>query len=89
MSKTRRQPRSLPASYVVRLYRANPARLDAVAGLIEDVDAGETTSFRNGTELLRRLHGVEVSPSEANATSAAGDDRSQLPHLPQTKEIDK
>ena len=70
MSKTRPQPRSLPASYVVRLYRRDPARLDAVAGLIEDVDAGRTTSFRSGTELLCRLHGVD-GPAPAVAAPAA------------------
>jgi len=47
--------RSLPASYVVRLYRADPVRPDALAGLIEDLARGETRSFRTGTELLRQL----------------------------------
>jgi len=50
--------RSLPASYVVRLYRADPARPQAVAGLVEDLDRGVTRSFRNGTELLRQLTGA-------------------------------
>ena len=77
MSKTRPQPRPLPASYVVRLYRADPARLDAVAGLIEDVDAGETTSFRNGTELLRRLHGEDGPARDAGAASAAAGARDE------------
>jgi hypothetical protein len=64
MSRTRRH---LPASYVVRVYRADPSRLDAVAGLVEDVDAGSTTSFRNGTELLRQLGGAEPAhPDEAS-----------------------
>lgn len=61
MSRTRRR---LPASYVVRVYRADPSRLDAVAGLVEDVEAGRTTSFRSGTELLRQLGGAESSRSD-------------------------
>ena len=60
MSKSRR---NLPASYVIRLYREDPDRLDAVAGLIEDVQAGRTTSFRNGGELLRQLHAAPT-PTE-------------------------
>ena len=81
-----RAPRRLPASYVVRVYRADPSRLDAVAGLVEDVDAGRTTSFRSGTELLRRLGGAEPAHSDEDspqepptdglkAKAAAGNDR--------------
>jgi len=64
MSRTRRR---LPASYIVRVYRADPSRLDAVAGLVEDVEAGSTSSFRSGAELLRQLGGAAPAhPDEAS-----------------------
>jgi len=61
MSKARRP---LPVSYVLRLYRADPSRLDAVAGLLEDVLAGRTMSFKSGTELLRQLQAAD-RPADA------------------------
>ena len=79
MSKTRRP---LPASYVVRVYRSDPSRLNAVAGLIEDVEAGQTTSFRNGTELLETLRGDSGAGSEQDANAQALD--ADQPALPST-----
>jgi hypothetical protein len=66
----RRRP--LPVSYIVRLYRADPDRIDAVAGLVEDVDAGRTTTFHSGSELLQRINGAE-SQLPAGAGGAESD----------------
>ena len=61
--------RPLPASFVVRMYRADPDRPEAIAGLVEDIERGVTRSFRDGNELLRVLTTGEAAPAtEAGAT---------------------
>ena len=55
--------RPLPASFVVRMYRADPDRPDAIAGLVEDIERGVTRSFRDGNELLRVLATGEDAPA--------------------------
>ena len=70
MSPSRRR---LPASYVVRLYRADPSRPEAAAGLIEDLERGVTRSFRSGTELLRHL--AEAGGWDGAQHGPGGDDR--------------
>ena len=57
--------RALPASFVVRMYRADPDRPEAIAGLVEDIERGVTRSFRNGHELLRVLTTGECSLAPA------------------------
>ncbi|MBK8742795.1 MAG: hypothetical protein IPO58_12015 [Betaproteobacteria bacterium] len=63
--------RPLPASFVVRMYRADPDRPEAIAGLVEDIERGVTRSFRDGNELLRVLTTGEAAP----ATGAGATDK--------------
>ena len=61
--------RPLPASFVVRMYRADPDRLEVIAGLVEDIERGVTLSFRDGNELLRVLTtGEAAQPAGAGAS---------------------
>jgi len=43
------------ATVIVRLYRRDPERATAIAGLAEDAATGQVRSFRDGDELLRLL----------------------------------
>ena len=68
--------RPLPASFVVRMYRADADRPEAIAGLVEDIERGVTRSFRDGHELLRVLATGEAAP----AAGAGASDRLPGPH---------
>ena len=55
------------ATVIVRLYRRDPARVTAIAGLAEDIATGQVRSFRDGEELLRLLQGAGAAASEGGA----------------------
>ena len=61
--------RPLPASFVVRMYRADPDRPEAIAGLVDDIERGVTRSFRDGKELLRVLTTGEAAPAADGGAS--------------------
>ena len=65
------RPAPTPAAVavvVVRLYRCDPARLDAVAGIAEVIATGVPESFRDGAGLIAILQGAarDVDSTEAS-----------------------
>jgi hypothetical protein len=50
-------------SYILRIYRRDEHHPDRIAGIVEDVDNGETAAFRNFSqlvEILSREHSSEI-----------------------------
>lgn len=50
-------------SYILRIYRRDEHRPDHIAGIVEDVENGETAAFRNFSQLvdiLSKQHSPEI-----------------------------
>lgn len=56
-------------SYVIRIYRRDPGRGRAVAGIVEDVEARRTRAFSGRDDLWRILTARTTQPSKRRARS--------------------
>jgi hypothetical protein len=54
-------------NYILRIYRRDEHDRDRVVGIVEDVENGETTSFRNLSQLIEVLakqHSLDIESEE-------------------------
>ena len=50
-------------NYILRIYRRDEHHPDRVVGIVEDIENGETTSFRNLSQLIAivsKQHSLDV-----------------------------
>ena len=54
-------------NYILRIYRRDEQDRDRIVGVVEDVENGETTSFRNFSQLIEvvaKRHPVDIESEE-------------------------
>jgi hypothetical protein len=70
------------AAIVVRLYRCDPARQDAMAGTAEIIATGQSASFADGAALLAILHAAARGTALPAQDAAADPNPAPAPLAP-------